>query len=228
MNSDRALPGLVRDYVDRSLAMAPTGPLRFSQTGVMQLRRGGRSLRFTAEQEMAVDQVGFLWNARFRLAPLVTLRVHDWYRDGEGGLDGRLFARIPLFRAGGSDVSRGEAMRYLAELAWAPQAMLANSALAWREIDGTTIGVATKVAGEYVAVKLHFDSAGDITAASAAARPRAVGKTSVPTPWRGTYGDYGLVDGVRLPTAAEVAWLLPDGPFTYFRARISGAAANVP
>lgn len=114
-------------------------------------------------------------------------------------------------------------MRYLAELAWAPQAMLANETLVWREIDGATIEVATQVAGEHVAVRLHFDSTGDITAASAAARPRAVGKTSVPTPWRGTYGDYGLVNGVRLPTTAEVAWLLPDGPFTYFRARISSA-----
>lgn len=228
MNSGRALPGLVRDYVDRSLALDPAGRVRFNQTGVMQLKPGGRSLRFTAEQVMAVDQVGFVWNARFRLAPLVTLRVRDWYRDDEGGLDGRLFARIPLFRAGGSDVSRGEAMRYLAELAWAPQAMVANNALAWREIDEATIEVATPVAGEYVAVELHFDSAGDITAVSAAARPRTVGKTSVPTPWRGAYGEYGLVNGVRLPTVGEVAWLLPGGPFTYFRARIASAAANVP
>lgn len=223
MNFDGALPGRVRDYVDRSLVIDPDGPLRFSQTGIMQLKPGGRSLRFIAEQEMAIDQVDFLWNARFRLAPLVTLRIQDWYRDGHGGPDGRLFGCIPLFRASGSDISRGEAMRYLAELAWAPQAMLANETLVWREIDGATIEVATQVAGEHVAVRLHFDSTGDITAASAAARPRAVGKTSVPTPWRGTYGDYGLVNGVRLPTTAEVAWLLPDGPFTYFRARISSA-----
>ncbi len=185
--------------------------MRFAQVGEMQLKPG-RWLRFAVEQEMAVDRVEFTWRARFRVAPLVSLRVRDWYREGNGGLDGLLFGRIPLVRAGGVEVARGEAMRYLAELAWAPQAMVLNRALVSHEIDSTTTEVSTLVGDARVAVMLHFDSQGDITAASAAARPRMVGKESVPTPFRGTYGDYRVF---------EVAWLLPEGQFTYFRGRLT-------
>lgn len=186
----------------------------------MQLKPG-RWLPFAAEQEMALDRIEFTWAARFRIAPLIWLRVRDWYREGDGGLDGRLFGRFPIVRAGGVEVARGEAMRYLAELAWAPHAMSSNRALEWREIDAATIEVATLVGDVRVAVMLHFDSQGDITAASADARARMVGKQSVPTPFRGSYGDYRVVNSVRLPTSAEVAWLLPEGPFTYFRARLT-------
>lgn len=217
-----ALPNLIRHYIERNLpAGTPASRVRFAQIGDMQLKPGGRRLPFAAEQEMKVEKVEFSWNARFRMAPLVSLRIRDWYRDGNGGLDGRLFDRIPIFRAGGIDVSRGEAMRYLAELPWAPQAMAANHALEWREIDASKIEVATLVGDVRVCVVLHFDAEGDIKAMSTDARPRGVGKESVLTPWDGTYGDYRVVNGVRLPTTAEVAWVLPEGRFTYFRGRLT-------
>src|SRR5207244_4653761 len=141
------------------------------QVGEMQLKVG-HWLPFGAKQEIAIERVEFAWKARFRVAPLVWLHVHDWYCDGEGGLDGRLFGGIPVVRAGGVEVARGEAMRYLAELPWAPQAMAANRALEWREVDGKTVEVSTLVAASRVAVTLHFNSQGDVTAASADARPR--------------------------------------------------------
>jgi hypothetical protein len=73
-------------------------------------------------------------------------------------------------------------------------------------------------------VRLHFDDAGDIVAASAQDRPRAVGRTAVATPFAGEFGDYQVFDGVRLPTTAAVRWELADGPFVYFRARIHSFA----
>jgi hypothetical protein len=217
-----ALPNLIRHYVERNLpAGTPASRVRFVQIGDMQMKPRGRRLSFAAEQEMTVDRVEFVWDARFRIGPLISLRVRDWYRDGDGGLDGRLFDHVPIFRASGIDVSRGEAMRYLAELPWAPRAMAANHALEWREIDASTIEVATFVGDARVGVMLHFDAEGDITAASADARPRPVGKESVPTPWGGTYGGYRVVNGVRVPTTADVAWVLPEGRFTYFRVRLT-------
>lgn len=80
---------------------------------------------FEAEQEMALDRVEFSWRARFPLASLVALHVHDWYRAGEGALEVRLFG-LPLKRLRGEAVTKGEAMRYLAELPWAAAAMAHN------------------------------------------------------------------------------------------------------
>ena len=221
-----AFPSLVRRFVERNASLREGATrVRFEQSGEMQLKPG-RWLPFRATQEMALERVEFAWDARFRLAPLISMRVQDWYRDDDSGLDARLFGRIPVVRAGGIEVARAEAMRYLAELAWAPHAMVTNSALEWREIDAKTIEVATPVGDARVKVLLHFDSNGDITAASASARPRLVGKTSVPTPFRGTYGDYRVVGGVRLPSRAKVAWLPPEGPFTYFRGRLTSLAID--
>ncbi len=38
-------------------------------------------------------------------------------------------------------------------------------------------------------------------------------------PWQGGFRDYREVDGMRVPTWGEVAWLLPDGPQPYQRGR---------
>ena len=81
--------------------------------------------------------------------------------------------------------------------------------------------MATRIARERVAVLLHFDAAGDIVAMSTDARPRMVGKQVVDTPWSGVFGEYREFNGVRLPTTGEVSWLLSDGPFTYFRGRVT-------
>jgi hypothetical protein len=39
-----------------------------------------------------------------------------------------------------------------------------------------------------------------------------------------TCGGHEEKNGIRIPTACEVAWMLPDGPFTYFRGRIDEIA----
>jgi hypothetical protein len=217
------LPELVRSYVERNVPADQLGrsAARFTQVGDMQLKPG-RWLPFRAEQQMAVDRVEFEWRANFRATRLVSVRVRDWYRSDVGGLDVHLWGVVPVVRASGEQFARGEAMRYLAELAWAPQAMVTNPALEWQAVDESTVEVATRIARERVAVQLHFDAAGDIVGMSTDARPRIVGKQVVDTPWSGVFGEYREFNGVRLPTTGEVAWLLSDGPFTYFRGRITG------
>ena len=219
------LPELVRRYVERNVPVGPQpARVRLTQVGEMQLKPG-RWLRFTARQCIAVDRVEFAWRARFLIAPLVALRVDDWYHAGDGALEVRLFG-LPLKRMRGVEVARGEAMRYLAELPWVPQAMVANRELEWREVDHATVEVATDVAGARLAVLLHFDANGDIVASSAEARPRAVGKDVVETSFRGDVAAYREFDGVRVPTVAEVRWELREGPFVYFRGRVTAVATE--
>jgi len=185
----------------------------------MQLKPG-RWAPFEAEQTMALDRVEFSWRARFSIAPLVTLRVHDWYRAGEGALEIRLFG-LPLKRLRGDGVRKGEAIRYLAELPWAPAAMALNTELEWRQLDARTVEVATSVAGSRLAVLLHFNDAGDVAAASAKDRPRTVGNCSVETPFAAKVSNYEVVGGVRVPTRAEARWDLREGPFVYFRGQVT-------
>ena len=193
----------------------------------MRLKQGGRWLPFTAVEEFAVREVAFSWRARFRILPFVPLRVVDGYASGQGHLEARLLGLVPVMRARGRHVSQGEALRYLAEIAWVPHAMLANEQLEWRELDDRSVEVSTQAGPARAAVQLEFDEAGDIVGASCAARPYRDGKRSVPRPWVGSFGDYAELGGVRVPTYGEVGWELPDGRFTYWRGTITSIETDL-
>jgi hypothetical protein len=223
------LPELVQRYLEQNVSPGALNSalVCLEQVGEMQLKPG-RWSPFQAEQSVAADRVEFTWRATFRLMPFVSLRVRDWYRAGSAGLDGRLWGWLRIFQAGSPAVARGEAIRYLAELPLAPQAMVLNAELAWRTVDESTVDVRTLVGAETVVVAFQFNVSGDIVAASSPARPRAVGKQVVETPFRGTYSDHLGFPGVRVPTKAEAVWLLPDGAFTYFRCRITAWSNTQP
>ena len=153
-------------------------------------------------------------------APLALARVLDCYVDGKGLLEARLFGSLLLARAAGPEAAKGELMRYLAELAWAPHAMLHNPQLSWREVDATTVEVSAESQAGPARVRLIFEN-GDITRIEADDRPRMVGRCIVPTRWQGRCCDYREMDGCRIPTRAVVSWLLEGGPFEYWRGRIT-------
>jgi hypothetical protein len=63
-----------------------------------------------------------------------------------------------LARAAGPQADKGELMRYLAELAWAPHVMLHNPQLSWREIDATTVEVSAESQVGRARVRLIFEN----------------------------------------------------------------------
>jgi hypothetical protein len=69
------------------------------------------------------------------------------YESGNGLLEALLFGSLRLARAAGPEISRGELTRYLAELPWAPHAMLHDPFLVWRELDPGTIEVSAESTG---------------------------------------------------------------------------------
>ena len=121
----------------------------------MVMKPGGRPLRFEAVEEFDTATVAFAWRARFPLFGPVSLRVTDSYQPPNGLLEVRLLG-LPVRRERGAAVARGEVFRYLAELPWAPHAIVANRSLHWRELDPRTCEVSTRVADQQVAVQLVF------------------------------------------------------------------------
>jgi len=215
------LPELVARYLERSLPASGAVPavVRVQQTGEMWKRPGARAMRFEATEDFAVDSVAFSWRARFPIAGPLGLTVVDEYAEGDGQLRVSLLG-IPLQTEKGPETSVGQAMRYLAELAWAPQAIAANDELEWRTTGPRSVEVATLVGSTRVAVQLDFDEAGDIVRATGV-RPFPLGKTYEPRPWGGDVAEYASFDGTRIPAFAEVWWDLPEGRFVYWRGRIT-------
>ena len=220
MGDADSLPGLVRGYADRVLRAPQVGrrKVRIAQSGEMILKPGAAPRRFTATEEFAVDRVAFAWRARFSLFGPLALQVTDSY-DGNNGLLEVRVSVVPVQRKRGPELARGEAFRYLAEIAWVPHAILGNGELEWRELDQHTIEVATTVVSDRITVMLLFNEQGEITQ-TVAERPRMEAGNAI-TRWVGEYGDYRELGGVLVPTRGEVRWELPEGPFTYWRGTIT-------
>jgi hypothetical protein len=190
-----------------------------TQTGRMKPSSSARWMSFSAKQTIATRECAFEWRAR--AGPLGIVSVCDALKDGEGRLDVLALGIVPIARAEHSSaLMRGELMRYLAELAWAPDAILLNTELRWRE-DGPDKLAVSAGAGETTAeVILSLDGEGRIVGAFAPDRPRSAGAPFLPTPWRGSFSDYRHHNGMWLPFAGEVGWEIDGVKEIYWQGRI--------
>lgn len=121
----------------------------------------------------------------------------------------------------GPATDKGEAMRGLAELPWRPFAFGEASPLTWESAGNEELRVCFANARTRAAVLFEVDSAGRVQSALAPDRPRIVDGKVAETAWSGVFDDYRTFSGIRVPTFAQAAWLLPEGPFTYWRGRVS-------
>lgn len=218
------LPPMVAEFARRSGAEPGSG-LRvatFSQDGELRLKKGGAFAPTVAWQIIALGRAGFLWDARQSIGPVQHLRVVDALVGSEGVLDARLFGSVPVARMSGRDLALGEAYRYLAELPWAPDAILGNPDLVWRMTGADTAEVRLATKAGTARVSFQFDRGGDIVGMTASDRPVRDPSGRVTTlDWQGRFGDYKDIGPRRLPEFGEVGYVYPDtGYEPYFRGRI--------
>lgn len=177
---------------------------------------------FTSTQRVITKRPGFVWNARIAMMPGMPVRVHDAYVAGEGILHAALLGLLSLVDLRSTpEVAQGELMRFFAEAAWYPAALLPSQGVQWEALDHTSAKATMKDGETTLTLLFGFDQAGLIRLARAEARGRTVNGAVVPTPWEGRWRNYEWRDGMRVPLEGEVSWLLPDGPKPYWHGRIT-------
>ena len=183
---------------------------------------------FTSVEHFATEPPGFVWDARIRLAPLVTVRVRDSYLRGDGAMQASAAGLVPVADQGGTrEMAEASLQRYLAEAPWVPTALLPSAGVAWTPIDDATAWATLADHGVTASVEFRFGASGEIVR-SCAVRYRDVNGVPVPTPWLGRYGDYARVDGMMISRSGEVEWVLPDGSrLPYWRGRITSVEYDV-
>jgi len=180
---------------------------------------------FTSRQRVIVRRPGFVWNARMPLFPGVAVLVHDAYIAGEGYLHPAIMGVLSLATLrGGEEAARGELMRFLAEAAWYPTALLPRQGVLWEAIDARSARATLADGGITVALTFRFDDAGLIESVHADARGRLDGKRIEQMPWEGRFWNYAVRDGMKVPLQGEVAWLAPQGRKPYWRGTIDTIA----
>lgn len=194
------------------------------QTGQMWSAPGARPMDFSARQTAATTRLDYIWTAD--LGPGGAVKAADYYVGGVGGLEVRALGLVTLaHEVGTAEIAQGEALRYLAELPWNPDAILLNHELAWAVVTPTTL----RVSHHDAAITFVLGADGLPQSISAPARVYMGKGGKRLAPWRGRFSDYAWMGGRRLPMTGEVAWVLDGAEFVYWRGHLtawSAVAAN--
>jgi hypothetical protein len=179
----------------------------FELAGTINMSETGDNWKpFTSWQRAVVHRPGFLWDGSVTLFPGISAHVHDSYIAGVGRLHAAMLGLFTVAEVeGGGEIARGELMRYFAEMAWYPTALLPSQGVRWEAVDDRSAN-ATLVDGPFSLTLLFgFDEAGLITSVHADARGSGVGKDMVMLPWDCSLSNYELRHGMLVPTRGEVA-----------------------
>jgi hypothetical protein len=177
---------------------------------------------FRSTQRVVVHLPGFVWDGRVEMLKGLPVCVHDAYIAGEGVLHPAFLGLVSLTRQrGGGELARGELMRFLAEAAWYPTALLPSHGVHWEPIDDGSAR-ATLIDGDVgVTLTFHFNEHHLIDTVRADRRARMTGARLEHLPWQGRFWNYAERSGMQVPLEGEVAWITAQGPQPYWRGTLA-------
>ena len=219
------LPAPVQRYLRAALVdgqRVVTG-VEIAQTGTFNQSETTPAWRpFTAVQRAVTRRPGYYWDARIGMWPGVSVRVRDAYVAGDGILQAAVFGLFPVANLRDSgELAKGELMRYLAEAAWYPTALLPGHGVRWEPVDDHSARATLTDGPITVSLLFRFNVDHLIASVRSEARGRMVGKIATSMPWEGRFWNYAVRDGMHVPLEGEVAWIHPEGPKPYWRGRIT-------
>lgn len=222
------LPPVVRRYFERVLT--PGRPIitaaDIELSGTINMSETADQWRpFSSTQRVITHRPGFLWDARITMGPGIIAHVHDAYIAGTGILHASLFGLITVADVRGTpEMARGELIRFFAESAWYPTALLPGQGIRWQAIDDHSARATLEDGAVRVSLIFRFGEDGLIETVYAEARERIVGTEAELHPWEGRFSDYREVEGVLVPMQGEVSWILDGEHKPYWRGTITGIA----
>jgi len=219
------LPAPVRRYFE--LALTDGQPIiraaDAAMTGTFNMSLDAPQWKpFTSQQRVVTHRPGFVWNARIMLFAGFPVRVHDAYVAGTGILTPSILGLFSMGNISGTgEPARGELMRWFAECAWYPTALLPSQGIEWQTVDATSAQATMTDGPIRLTMLFRFGDDGLISSIHADARGALVAGQTVMMPWEGRFSDYRRQDGMLIPFYGEVAWITPQGEKPYFRGTVT-------
>jgi hypothetical protein len=225
---ESALPEPVRRYLHYAI---PAGSpairtVHLRHDGVFRLKPNSPWLPIHGEQYFTVGQPGFVWNATVRMKPFFWIDARDRLYAGHGNMLVKVVSTFTVADASGPEIDQGSSLRWLAETAWFPYALV-SEAVRWDAIDAHSAR-ATLVQDELPTVAIfEFDDEGKPTLLRANRYFTPGDGPAKLLPWSGRYMEYREFGGFRVPSYVEVSWQLREGAFSYARFRVTAIQYNV-
>lgn len=197
----------------------PPTRVELAQSGKLRNLGADKWMRFSARQWIATARCEFSWCAH--VGPLGAVHVEDALVDGRPVGRVSALGLFPIARAAASpELLKGQLMRYLAEIAWAPDAMLTNPHLHWQAVDEAHLQVSASIGAVAGSITIGLDPAG-LPQRISGWRPAQEGRGFTEREWHGEFTDWREVDGRRIPHAGRVWWVLDAEPVEVWRGAIS-------
>ena len=198
------LPAPVRRYLGSAVGQRERAvrTVRLRHGGTFRPKLDGAWLKIRGEEYFTADPPGFVWWGRVHVAPAVWIEARDRSVDGAGHMLVLAESTFTLADSAGSELDQGALLRLLGEMPWFPTAFLDARYVTWTAVDDRRARAALRVNEREVAGVFEFDAAGLPAAFLADRYLDEDGGQSVLTPWRGQYGDYREVDGMKIDISA--------------------------
>jgi hypothetical protein len=219
------LPEPVRRWLRYAQVVGTQRPttVRLRQEGDFQLE--GRGWRpYQAEQYFTTNPPGFLWEASFKMAPLVSVVGRDQYRGGEASLQMRVLSLVPVANKTGGGLNQGDLLRYLGELQWFPAAALADY-ISWEPLEADVVRATMRYAGVTASMTFRFGVGGRLLEERAIRYNDVRGRNESWVNRNDADGEFG---GLCVPVVGEARWEYDSGPSPYIRWRVTDLEQDRP
>jgi hypothetical protein len=153
--------------------------------------------------------------------PGVWITAEDGHLDGQAWGRAKLWGAIPMGERTDPEVLTTQLVRNLAELAWLPAFVLAESTLRWSDAGESAFEVRTIAGNREVMVRFEVDDEGDVTRAYSPFRPYDVPGGYAEAPWQYDFGDHRDFGTMRIPARGVASFAKAGEPREYFRGRVT-------
>jgi hypothetical protein len=223
-----ALPPPVQRHVRRTGAIGKPRPalLQWVFDAEMVRKPGQAALPGVAEQFDRFDMPQRVFFMRSKMFGLPVAVLHR-YEGTQASMTVRVASLFNVVDLHSDELARTETVTLLNDLVFFAPAWLADPRLSWRAVNLQRAEVTFTNGPHVVSAALHFDDAGDLVNFTSEDRSLLQDDGSFKrfrwsTPMRG----YREFDGLRLPSAGDAVWHLPEGDFIYGRFTLRGFSAR--
>ncbi|SIQ45998.1 DUF6920 family protein [Halanaerobium kushneri] len=194
--------------------------VNLKQSGEMKLEPDQKKwFKPEAEQFIAVNEPGFLWQVDLSMLPVIKTRGRDLFKQGNASMLIKIAYLLPVVnQEANAKINESALHRFLLELPWYPTAAL-NNYISWGEIDATTARATINHQGVQASADFIFDQRGNLLRTEAL-RYKESSEGAERLKCTGELKEYKEFDGIKIPTKIDVSWYLDSGKFTWFKVKI--------
>lgn len=201
--------------------------VRLKQVGKFRMKENQSWMPIKAEQYFTTEDPAFIWRVKLAMVPFIWIEGRDMYYQGRGNMLIKLLSTITVADAAGSEMDISSLIRFLSEAPWFPTALLPSDYIEWKEIDSNSAQVVIKHKGYTASGIFTFNEKGEIIKFVTNDRYMEVDGKYFKEQWGGYYRNYQEINGIKIPTEAEVEWNLYDRDLQYVKLKITDIQYNI-